>query len=305
MEQLAERKCVGWQEGETARLFSAVQEAQSQGAPLRRVFETLSTDLHRKPNSIRNYYYACLRQERAAENDADKSQPHPPCVQRFVPFTEQETHDLVRQVLIGRGEGKSVRACVMQLANGDHRRMLRYQNKYRAVVRHQPQLVAAVGDELAKEGLTQPTAEASPTASVLPSARPLNGERSLREERPLREEQAHPPVQAVQQGIRLILGGVQELAHQAALGEHAQKQQRTIDQMRVEHDLLRIAWEKDYRAALGQLQALADCGRQLSHLPDLPETARCALLDQLSQTEQFFAALPEDFIPSEREASAP
>ena len=53
----------GWQEAETARLFSAVQEANVSGAPLRSVFESLSDDLGRKPNSIRNYYYACLRQQ--------------------------------------------------------------------------------------------------------------------------------------------------------------------------------------------------------------------------------------------------
>ena len=55
---MEERKCVGWQEQETSRLFSAVQEAQGSGAPLRQVFEDLSVDLGRKPNSIRNYYYA-------------------------------------------------------------------------------------------------------------------------------------------------------------------------------------------------------------------------------------------------------
>ena len=56
--RMEERKCVGWQEQETSRLFSAVQEAQGSGAPLRQVFEDLSVDLGRKPNSIRNYYYA-------------------------------------------------------------------------------------------------------------------------------------------------------------------------------------------------------------------------------------------------------
>ena len=45
----------GWQEAETARLVSAVQEANASGAPLRSVFESLSGDLGRKPNSIRNY----------------------------------------------------------------------------------------------------------------------------------------------------------------------------------------------------------------------------------------------------------
>ena len=89
------------------------------GAPLRQVFEDLSVDLGRKPNSIRNYYYACLRNQ----------EQNTPRVQAFIPFTEAETHDLLRQVLTGCGQGMSVRACVMRMADGDHSRMLRYQNK--------------------------------------------------------------------------------------------------------------------------------------------------------------------------------
>lgn len=102
---MEERKCVGWQEQETSRLFSAVQEAQGSGAPLRQVFEDLSVDLGRKPNSIRNYYYACLRNQ----------EQNTPRVQAFIPFTEAETHDLLRQVLTGCGQGMSVRACVMRM----------------------------------------------------------------------------------------------------------------------------------------------------------------------------------------------
>ena len=45
----------GWQEDETARLFSAVKAANASGAPLRSVFESLSDTLGRRPNSIRNY----------------------------------------------------------------------------------------------------------------------------------------------------------------------------------------------------------------------------------------------------------
>ena len=86
---MEERKCVGWQEQETSRLFSAVQEARGSGAPLRQVFEDLSVDLGRKPNSIRNYYYACLRNQ----------EQNTPRVQAFIPFTEAETHDLLRQGL--------------------------------------------------------------------------------------------------------------------------------------------------------------------------------------------------------------
>ena len=98
----------GWQTSETDRLFTAVRQASAEGVPLRTVFEQLSGDLGRKPNSIRNYYYACLRQQPDAA-------PRTPA---FQPFTEEETHRLLREVLMARGRGMSVRACVMQLADG-------------------------------------------------------------------------------------------------------------------------------------------------------------------------------------------
>ena len=59
--QVKTRTRAGWQEDETTRLFTAVKEASATGAPLRSVFESLSDDLGRKPNSIRNYYYAQTR----------------------------------------------------------------------------------------------------------------------------------------------------------------------------------------------------------------------------------------------------
>ena len=137
----------GWQEDETARLFTAVKEASRSGAPLRSVFESLSGDLGRKPNSIRNYYYACLRQK----PDASFLRAAP-----FNTFTPEETHNLLRQVLMARGQGMSVRSCVMTMAGGDHSRMLRYQNKYRTLLKHRPELVEAVREELRREGLPYP-----------------------------------------------------------------------------------------------------------------------------------------------------
>ena len=120
------RARAGWQDRETKRLFQAVDEAAREGQPLRHVFESLSGELGRKPNSIRNYYYARLRQH--PESTVQRAAP-------FQTFTQEEVRALLRQVLMARGQGKSVRSCVMDMAQGDHSRMLRYQNKYRTVLR--------------------------------------------------------------------------------------------------------------------------------------------------------------------------
>jgi len=103
--------------------------------------------LGRKPNSVRNYYYMQLREQ--AGQDLRRAAP-------FEMFTEEEVHDLLRQVLSARGRGQSVRSCVMDLSHGDRALMLRYQNKYRAILRKRPDLIRKVCEELEQEGAPCP-----------------------------------------------------------------------------------------------------------------------------------------------------
>ena len=226
----------GWQEAETARLFSAVQEANASGAPLRSVFESLSGDLGRKPNSIRNYYYACLRQQ-------PESARRTPA---FQPFTPEETHELLRQVLMARGRGMSVRACVMALSQGSHSRMLRYQNKYRTILKTRPELIAQVCEELRQEGLPHP--------EVTPASRPALDHADAAFCDP--EDAAAARLMA-QPCVHHMLEGLKELLRRAARAESAiapdealqdkyRSLQRTADRQQVQFDLQRIAWEKDF-----------------------------------------------------------
>lgn len=136
----------GWQQEEIDLLFSAVNRAAENGSPLRDVFAEVGTALSRKPNSIRNFYYARVREQPGL---AARQTP-------FRAFTDEEVHELLRYVLMGRGEGRSVRACVTQLADGDRAGMLRYQNKYRSILKNRPELLMEVAQELRAEGLPCP-----------------------------------------------------------------------------------------------------------------------------------------------------
>ena len=229
------RSRTGWQETETDRLFRAVREANASGVPLRTVFERLSGDLGRKPNSIRNYYYACLRERPDAA-------PHVPA---FQPFTPEETRRLLREVLIARGRGMSVRACVMQLAEGSHSRMLRYQNKYRTILKHRPDLIAEVCQELRQEGLPCPDAPLPPRAEQADSAF-------------CDPEDAAAARLMAQPCVHHMLEGLKELLRRAARAEENDELQRALDRQKVQHDLLRIAWEKDYDACMVCLRRTAD-----------------------------------------------
>ena len=145
MEPIANRVThrMGWSDTEEKLLWETAEEAQRKGLPLKAVFEHIADRTGRKPNSIRNYYY---QQVRAREAD----RPH---AARFIPFTQDEVDHLMREVLTSVGQGQSVRACLSRISEGDHSRMLRYQNKYRSVIKSRPEYVQTIVDQLQAEGV--------------------------------------------------------------------------------------------------------------------------------------------------------
>ena len=134
----------GWQKQEIDALARSIEEANQAGQSLRSVFERMGEELGRKPNSIRNLYYAqVLSHEEGAPSRA----------MPFEVFTQDEVERLVESVLTARAQGLSVRACVRNLADGDRTRMLRYQNKYRSTIRTRPELVNRIMQRLSQEGI--------------------------------------------------------------------------------------------------------------------------------------------------------
>ena len=123
-------------------LWETADEAQQQGLPLKAVFERIAQRTGRRPNSIRNYYYAQARQREGQDRKA-----------RFVPFQDEEVESLVEEVLRAKAQGSSVRSCLHRMAGGDHSLMLRYQNKYRSVIKTRPELVRSVVEKLNGEGV--------------------------------------------------------------------------------------------------------------------------------------------------------
>ena len=132
----------GWSESENRLLWETADEAQQQGLPLKAVFEQIAEQTGRRPNSIRNYYYAQVRQRGDGQLHAA----------RFVPFAQEEVDWLMEQVLIARAAGQSVRSCLQKLSGGDHSLMLRYQNKYRAVIKSRPDYVHDMVERLNRQG---------------------------------------------------------------------------------------------------------------------------------------------------------
>ena len=209
----------GWQPEETDMLWKEIQSAAESGAPLRGVFERMGQALGRKPNSVRNYYYMQLRDQ--AGDALRRAAP-------FETFTDDEVHDLLRQVLMARGRGQSVRACVMDLSHGDKALMLRYQNKYRSIMRKKPDLIHTVCQELEQEGLPFP-----PFGAEL--ARPA----------------ADQPLPAGDPDVQTILTALQSLARRAG-----QPSAPESDRLKVQRDLLLMQME-DLQLAVRAL--IAEC----------------------------------------------
>lgn len=138
---------LGWSEEEDAILFKEIEKARSQGRALKSVFENVAFETGRKPNSIRNYYYSKVK-EAAKEN---RSMFH--CA-AFVPFNDDEVKELLKTVLSKQASGVSVRACTLEMGNGDMKAMLRYQNKYRSLIKNEPELVLSVVKELEQQGIS-------------------------------------------------------------------------------------------------------------------------------------------------------
>ena len=74
----------GWSRQEDKLLFSQAEQARNEGRPLKSVFEAVAEQTGRKPNSIRNYYYARLK-EGDVEGTACRSAA-------FVPFEQDDWH---------------------------------------------------------------------------------------------------------------------------------------------------------------------------------------------------------------------
>jgi hypothetical protein len=145
-----------WTVEEMKRLFRVADEVRKQGKGLKKAFEICARETGRKPNSIRNYYYAQAKAlsllPEYSKKLGIKRDPAPQTP--FALFREDELKKLIRETLIRQSSGESVRAITISLAAGDKSRMLRLQNKYRSVVFNKKPYVQGLMKEMREEGLT-------------------------------------------------------------------------------------------------------------------------------------------------------
>ena len=139
-------KINGYTEEEATGLIEYIYSGKNAGKTLSYLFETYGKEHSRAKGSVRNYYYAFLKKrddERVERILKDKDLK----AGVVKPFTEEETDEMLKRVLAEKSKGYSVRRAIINVSGGDERLMLRMQNKYRNLLKKQPERVAKAAKE--------------------------------------------------------------------------------------------------------------------------------------------------------------
>lgn len=143
-----------WTIEQTKTLFARAAEAKRQGKGLVWAFTDISDKTGRSVNSVRNYYYSQLKMfellPRLAE-DLGITVPKS-TRERFELFTQDEIESLVDNVLTQKAKGQSVRKTIAEMAKGDRKTALRFQNKYRSMILHHRDKVTEIMRRIGERG---------------------------------------------------------------------------------------------------------------------------------------------------------
>ena len=139
-------KINGYTQEEARAFVQYIYAGRRAGRTLSSLFEGYAQKSGRAKGSVRNYYYALLRStgNKEVRKLLRGTDLHAQPVQAF---SDEETDRVLRAILAEKSKGISVRRAVLNLAGGDDKLMLRYQNKYRNVLTKQPERIKELMQE--------------------------------------------------------------------------------------------------------------------------------------------------------------
>lgn len=158
-------------------LFSLAVEAKQRGVSLGSVFEDFAKRNGFSKGSVRNLYYASLKKVNQSEEQRreylgeDKLTAN-----KIVAFESAEEDMLLKKILTGVAEGKSVRRAILDITD-DPKTALRYQNKYRNLLRYNFNKVSEAQKRVVKEmGLSyDPFSQRRESKSIAMLKKEING----------------------------------------------------------------------------------------------------------------------------------
>lgn len=140
-------KINGYTKEEAKELVDYVAEGKKEGKALSYLFASFGREHGRAKGSVRNYYYSLLK-SRADERVVKLLDGTNLSVEKIRAFSEEETNAALHSILSEKAKGMSVRKAIKNVAAGDEKLMLRLQNKYRNLLKKQPEKVRAVAEKL-------------------------------------------------------------------------------------------------------------------------------------------------------------
>ncbi|MBR2376089.1 MAG: hypothetical protein IKA88_07360 [Clostridia bacterium] len=144
-------KINGYTEEEAKTLVDFIKEGKQKGKTLTYLFELYGMRHGRAKGSVRNYYYTLMKNEKGDERIVRLLDGASLSVEKIREFTEEETDAALRNILAEKSKGFSVRKAIYNLAGGDDKLTLRLQNKYRNVLKKQPERIAEIATEMGLE----------------------------------------------------------------------------------------------------------------------------------------------------------
>lgn len=137
----------GFSGSETKKFIDYVKENENKD--LSKIFKEYALISGRAQGSVRNYYYktikACKQNEKLCQKLGVSKEMFPAFIKEF---RDSEAEDLLKLILKGVAEGRSVRSVISTLSNGNEKLALRYQNKYRNLLKNDRELVLKVASTI-------------------------------------------------------------------------------------------------------------------------------------------------------------
>ena len=141
-------KINGYTEEEAKTLVEYIKDGKRKGKTLTYLFATYGLEHGRAKGSVRNYYYALMKNEKKDERIVRLLDGSELSVEKIKEFTPEETDAVLRSILKEKSKGISVRRAIFNLSGGDDKLMLRLQNKYRNTLKKQPHMLAEMAREM-------------------------------------------------------------------------------------------------------------------------------------------------------------
>lgn len=144
------KKIYGYKEKDLISLAAFLQTRN--GESLTAVFKMFAKQSGKSVGTVRNLYYALAKLSESDESFcAEYLGGKPIRVTPAKPFCADEERELLKKILCGIKDGKSVRKRISEIACGDAKKELRYQNKYRSLIKNKKELIAETVKEIKEE----------------------------------------------------------------------------------------------------------------------------------------------------------